>query len=93
MNEQDRPWEWDSHGNPMGNVPRDGMKWDSTHCISMEPIRQWPCDSLLITSYLNRLASIGNGYQTLKFIVIRILWAIELKATPSGVMQQLKEKG
>ena len=28
------PWEWDSHGNPMENVPWDGMGWDSTNCIS-----------------------------------------------------------
>ncbi|CAK8690072.1 unnamed protein product [Clavelina lepadiformis] len=28
------PWEWDSHGNPMGNVPWDGMGWDSTNCNS-----------------------------------------------------------
>ena len=35
------PWEWDFHGNPMGNVPWDGMgqhelhfpwdPWDSSH--------------------------------------------------------------
>ena len=28
------PWEWDSQGNPMGNVSWDGMGWDSTNCIS-----------------------------------------------------------
>ena len=25
------PWEWDSHGIPMGIIPWDGMGWDSTH--------------------------------------------------------------
>ena len=31
------PWEWDSHGNPMGNVP-----WDGTARIAfpMGPMRQ-----------------------------------------------------
>ena len=28
------PWEWDSHGNPMGNVPWDGMGWDGTARIA-----------------------------------------------------------
>jgi len=25
------PWEWDSYGNPMGNVPWDRMGQDSIH--------------------------------------------------------------
>ena len=38
------PWEWDSHGNPTGNVPWDGMGlhalhfpwdlWDNSHVIA-----------------------------------------------------------
>ena len=33
-NSQTCPWEWNSHENPMGNVPWDGVGWDSAQSMS-----------------------------------------------------------